>query len=345
MLFQNTYGVDLGTSTIKIYSQNRNKSFIEKNMVAVRDKERVIAVGNEAYEMFEKAPASIQVASPMAFGMIADLASAEASLYSMLHQIDWKIRFGSILYFAVPADITQIEKRAYYAVANGGRLQNNRVFIVEKPVADAIALGIAPESPKGNMIINIGAQSTEMSILADDRVIISRMVPLGGRQINEAICGEIRRRYHLHIGTRTARRLKVAMGRMTDTDGKEARKVVGIDSLTGLPKEEVVYANVVNDGIMNCLNAIGEEIRKFLERTPPQIAYHIAKTGIHLTGGSTRLPGIEKHLAAVCGYSFNLSGLYDSCTITGLEKIIKSKDLQKWAKPLKQRKIKDRNGF
>ena len=33
----------------------RNKSYIEKNMIAAKGR-KIIAVGNEAYEMFEKAP-------------------------------------------------------------------------------------------------------------------------------------------------------------------------------------------------------------------------------------------------------------------------------------------------
>ena len=45
---------------------------MEKNMLASKGR-RIIAVGNEAYDMFEKAPADIVVNSPMAFGMIANL--------------------------------------------------------------------------------------------------------------------------------------------------------------------------------------------------------------------------------------------------------------------------------
>lgn len=338
MLFRKIYGIDLGSSTIKVFSQSKNKSYIEKNMVAVKDKHKVIAVGNEAYEMFEKAPDSIQVESPMAFGMIANPAAMEVSLYSMLKNIDWTIRFGAVLYFTVPADITQIEKRAYYTIANGGFLQNNCVFVVEKPIADAIALDLPPESVRGNMIINVGAQSTEMSVIAGDRVILSKNIPIGGRQFDESICSIVRKKCNLCIGTRTASRLKVAMGNMRE-NGRTARKVVGIDSLTGLPREEIVYSSVVNEGIAHCLDSIGEEIHRFLERTPPQIACNIAKEGIYLTGGSTRLTGMDSYLAEICGYGFNLSGLYDSCTITGLEKIIRNKDLEKWTKPLKQRKI------
>ena len=55
--------------------------------------------------------------------------------------------------------------------------------------------------------------------------------------MNEAICSEIRKRYNLQIGTRTGKRLKLAMGRLNDQK-KDARKVVGIDSISGLPRRK-----------------------------------------------------------------------------------------------------------
>ena len=58
MLLRKTYGIDLGSSTIKVYSFLKNKSYMEKNMEASRER-RIIAVGNEAYEMFEKSPVDI----------------------------------------------------------------------------------------------------------------------------------------------------------------------------------------------------------------------------------------------------------------------------------------------
>ena len=82
MLLRKTYGIDLGSSSIKVYSFFKNKSYMEKNMIASKGR-RIIAVGNEAYDMFEKAPANIVVNSPMAFGMIANLELQEIALYSM----------------------------------------------------------------------------------------------------------------------------------------------------------------------------------------------------------------------------------------------------------------------
>ena len=73
MLLRKTYGIDLGSKQISRFIRFfKNKSYMEKNMIASKGR-RIIAVGNEAYDMFEKAPANIVVNSPMAFGMIANL--------------------------------------------------------------------------------------------------------------------------------------------------------------------------------------------------------------------------------------------------------------------------------
>lgn len=75
MLFEKTYGIDLGSSSVKVYSLFKNKSYMEKNMIASRG-HKIIAVGNEAYEMFEKSPAEVAVCSPMSFGMICQSGTA-----------------------------------------------------------------------------------------------------------------------------------------------------------------------------------------------------------------------------------------------------------------------------
>ena len=337
MLFEKTYGIDLGSSSVKVYSLFKNKSYMEKNMIASRG-HKIIAVGNEAYEMFEKSPAEVAVCSPMSFGMIANLELQEIVLYSMIRRIDHILGVGSVMFFTVPLDMTAVEKRAYFNVANGYWLRKNRVYMVESPIADALAMGVDLDDPTGNMVVNMGAQSTEMSIITGGRIIISKKIPIGGRQMNESICTEIRKRYNLQLGTRTAKRLKMVMGRLSD-QRKGVRKVVGIDCISGLPREEVISSYVVNDGIMNCVNEIASEMKTFLERIPPQISYHIAKQGIYITGGSTRLPYLDKYLAGYTGFTFNMSDLYEKSAVFGLEKIIKNKELRKWAMPVKQRKL------
>ena len=99
------------------------------------------------------------------------------------------------------------------------------------------------------------------------------------------------------------------MGRLND-QRKDARKVVGIDGISGLPREEVISGYVVNAGIMNCVNEIAAEMKTFLERIPPQISYHIAQRGdLSLPEEAQEIPYIDNYLASYTGFSFNLSDL------------------------------------
>ena len=73
----NAFGIDLGTSNIKIYSAADDHIMIEKNMIAIQNKKNIFAYGDSAYEMYEKAPGNIQISYPLCNGVIADIRNME----------------------------------------------------------------------------------------------------------------------------------------------------------------------------------------------------------------------------------------------------------------------------
>lgn len=337
MSFGKVYGVDLGTSSVKIFSLKRNKITVEKNMLAIRNQNQLLAVGNDAYEMFEKTPENVQISSPVAYGSIANVNHVEAVLHTLLHRVDRYIGRGPVIYFSVPMNMSELERRAYYAITHNGTLNKPKVYLVERPICDALALGIPITKTKGSMIVNMGAQSTDVSIIANEQVIISKTIPIGGKQLNESICEMVRRNSNLLIGKRTARRLKFAMANMTE-DRREGRKIVGINTLSGIPREGIVSSALVHEAIREPLEAIALELKTFIERIPPQIAASVAAEGIYLTGGTTRIPGLDKYIERFTGYPIKLSSYYELCTIKGLEELITHKALHKWAHSIKEKR-------
>lgn len=329
MPLHRTFGVDLGTSTVKIYAQEQGTIITEKNMIAIRNRDQVLAVGNEAYGIFEKNPSNVSVIEPMAFGKIADVNHTEMVLQALLTKINAGAVFSNNLFLAVPADLSEIEQRAYYTIGNSNR--KNKIYTVDKTIADAVALGIPINNTKGSMIVNIGAQSTEISIIEGGKVVLSKIVEIGGKQLNEAIVNDVRKNYNLHIGTKTAKRLKISLAYLKD-DIREARKVVGVDSLSGLPREGIIPSDRIYETIAGPIRSICEEIRFFLERTPPQIYNNIADQGIFLAGGTARIPDIDWFLSQQTGLRVRLSGCYELCTICGLKEIIENRTLHKWVR-------------
>lgn len=54
-------GIDFGTSSIKIYKNGEGVILHQKSVIAIYKKNHVFAVGDEAFEMYEKAPENLDV--------------------------------------------------------------------------------------------------------------------------------------------------------------------------------------------------------------------------------------------------------------------------------------------
>lgn len=83
---------------------------------------------------------------------------------------------------------------------------------------------------------------------------------------------------------------------------------------------------------------LADEIRSFVERIPPQIRMYVLEEGIYLTGGSARIPNIDRYLRRSIGCQINLSSFYEMCTVRGLEEMIQSNLLKKWAYTIRKKK-------
>ena len=138
---RNIYGLDLGTYEIKIFDKKKVRIWREKNVIAMKDKKYIFSVGNEAYKMYEKAPETINVTFPVISGVIADFNNLQTMLQMYLEEhMKGKIR-GAEFIVAVPTDITDVEKRAFFEMFYKSKLKPKSVLLCEKPIADAVGLG------------------------------------------------------------------------------------------------------------------------------------------------------------------------------------------------------------
>ncbi|MBO5278519.1 MAG: rod shape-determining protein [Lachnospiraceae bacterium] len=320
---QNVFGIDIGTSNIKIYNRNLETIMNEKNMIAIQNKTQVLAVGDEAYEMYEKTPDSICVSYPVKFGVIADIKNMQILFENMIK----KSRTAKFAYqnadfcFAVPTDITEVEKRAFYELAESSKVHAKKITVVEKPVADGVGVGIQVDSPKGNMIVNFGADTTEISVISLGGIVISHLMQTGGNRLDENICSLVRKQYNLIIGMKTAEQLKKKLGDAVEA-AEETMKVYGRDLVTGLPVVREIQAETVYQATHDVLANIITDIKMILERTPPELAADIIDTGIFLTGGSALFRNFDKLVRQETELKINIPPKPDECVVCGISKIV-----------------------
>ena len=319
----NVYGVDIGTSNFKMFSKDNDKILNEKNIIAIANKTEVFAVGNEAFEMYEKAPDNIVVSYPVKYGVIADIANMQILLEQFFDKVnDGKKPSGQVeFYIAVPTDITEVEKRAFYELVVDAKIKAKNVFLVDKPVADAIGAGVDVTAAKGVMVVNIGADTTEISVLSLGGIVISKSVKIGGNRLDESIITTIKKYYNLVIGSKTAENLKKQLGSAVRVDESFA-KGFGRNVVSGLPVCVDISSDVIYNAIVDPLHSIMDSIKMILERTPPELAADIINTGIYVTGGTSNINNIEKFINEETNLNLNIVENPSESVVRGLMGVV-----------------------
>lgn len=328
-------GMDFGTGVFKIYRKDEGVVLSEKTVIAIekdrfetpgipyKENKRVKAVGDVAFEMMEKAPVHITVSYPVHNGVIADLSNMKLLLEHFLDRLLKKerARKGFVYIVAVPTDITEVEKRAFYDIMSGIAGKGKNIFLVEKPIAAALGLGIDPVETQGSMIVDMGADTTEISIVSMGGIVNSKLSEIGGSSFDEAIKTEVRRRHRLQIGDRTAEQLKLtlcdALGTM-----KHSTSIYGMNIVTGLPVKAEIDAQLVYDAMKAQLSQLMENVQVLLERTPPEISAQIRKDGIYLTGGSSGIRNLVPLFSEQTGLLVNHRADKTSPVVSGLGRIM-----------------------
>jgi rod shape-determining protein MreB len=325
------FGIDFGTNTIKIYKKGQGIILNEHNVIAIANRRNVIASGDEAYDMYEKAPDNIKVSYPVKNGVIADVANMLMLLNYIMQKINGGKRFTtSDFIVAVPTDITEVERRSFYDLIVSSNLKVGHIKIVEKPIADAVGAGLDVMTARGVMVVNIGADTTEVSIMSLGGIVLSKLIAVGGNKFDEAIKNIVKRNYNLYIGNKTAESIKKKLA-CALPDVKGSVKVFGRDVVTGLPAEMEINSDTVYSAISEYLHSIIDAIKIILERTPPEISSDIIDSGIFITGGSANIFSLEELLAKETNLKINICQNPSDTVINGIGRIMEDNNLSSLA--------------
>lgn len=325
MLFNNALGIDLGTDTIKICDRKKRITVCEKNMIAVRDDGRVIAIGDAAYDMYEKTPANIHAGCPMIHGVIAEAGNAESVLSYLLKKNRRILSGKPSIYIAVPRDISAVEKRAYYNVLNG-TIHAGKTYLVDKGIADTIGVGVSMDSPRASMLVNIGAGTTEISVAAGGRILLSKTLQIGGYKLDEDIATMARRIFHLNIGNKTAATLKNRLAYMIDGPA-DSMTVYGISTVSGLPVSAEITSTAVSMAIAPAVGEITSQLRGIVDRLPSQFYRDILEAGLCLTGGTSLIPNLSDYMRRELGIPVSMVREPGLTTLRGIQTIMSRPEL------------------
>ena len=300
-LLSSDIGIDLGTANTLVYVKDQGVVLREPSVVAVQSgTNNVLAVGDEAKRMLGRTPSNIVAVRPLKDGVIADFEVTEAMLRHFISKVhNGRVRAKPRVVIAVPAGITEVEKRAVQesAMHAGAR----EVYLIEEPMAAAIGVGLPVQDPAGNMIIDIGGGTTEVAVISLSGIVFSRSLRVAGDELDKAIVQYMKRSYNLMVGERTAEEIKIKIGSAHPMEQETSAEVKGRDLVTGMPKTRMITSQEVREALLEPISAIVDSVRVALESCPPELSADLVDRGLVLAGGGALLRGLDKLLSEQTG--------------------------------------------
>lgn len=318
-------GIDLGTANTLVFIKGEGIVIREPSVVAMQEgSKRVLAVGAEAKRMLGRTPSNIVAVRPMKSGVIADFDITETMIRYFVTKARGHKLFKPRVVIAVPSEITEVERRAVEEAARHAGAR--KVLLVEEPMAAAIGVGLPVADPSGNLIVDIGGGTCEVALISLAGIVYARSIRVGGDAMDECIVQYVRRVYNLLIGERTAEEIKVKIGSAYPLDEETSMEIKGRDLVAGLPKTLRITSEEVREALQDPVSSIVDAIRVTLEKAPPELSADLVDRGLVLSGGSSKLRGLDRLLSEQTGLPVTIAEDPLSGVANGTGEVLKELD-------------------
>ena len=288
-------GIDLGTSNTVVYIKDKGIVVNQPSVVAYEiGTNNIVAVGNKAKKMIGKTPEEIEVVRPIRKGVISAATLTERMLKAYVKGAMEKRKIWGkpSICVCVPSGVTSVERRAVEdAVMRTGA---KNVYIIQEPFAAAVGAGIEVDSSKGYMLVDIGAGTTDIAIVSKGSITSSKSIKIAGDDFDDAIIRYMRKRHNILLGYVSAEQLKMEIGSVYPREKDAVAVAKGKDLVRGLPVKLNVKSSEMIEAMQEIADQIVDAVKSTLETASPEFVADIAEYGIVLTGGGSKIYGIDK---------------------------------------------------
>lgn len=295
-LSNRSFAIDLGNNNTVVTDKD-NMLLSQRSYIAFNtNNNSVRAVGDEAYNMFEKTHDDLKTVKPLKGGVIADYESAYKMIHELVHKVyrgSWFTKFDNII-SGVPYYTTEVERRALRSALE--QFNSRNTYLIHEPVAAALGLDLDIREPNGKLVIDIGGGITEIVVISLSGIAAFQSLKVAGDSFDIAIQDHFRRTYNMAIGLKTAEQIKINVGAVSThlDNGPEPMIVKGKDMVRGIPAIRKITFQEVAEILDKSMASIEHSVIQTLETCPPELAADIYQNGIHITGGGALLRGLKQ---------------------------------------------------
>lgn len=297
-------GIDIGSSKTVIFSSS--KIVLELPSVVTVNSEtwEPVYFGEKAKQTLGRTPDSLECVFPIKRGIIAEYDIAESMLKEYMTAAFGNKIMRPKITATLPVGLTELQHHSLSNVVEsaGGR----NVSVIESPLAVAFGLGLDFSKPRGYLIVDIGAGTTDIAVITMGGIANCESFKIASFDFDDQIMKYIRKEYNIEIGKLMAESIKKQIGTVVERPVEIAMVAKGRNVFTGLPESFEITSTEIYDSIKEIANSICNAIRTVLLKTDPDLVSDINSNGIYLTGGGSLINGMDKLISEYTGTAVHM---------------------------------------
>lgn len=319
--------IDMGTANTIIAVKGRDIVFDEPSLVAVNElTEEIVAYGKEAYEMWGREGRDIIVKAPLSGGVVADFEYTKKMLAHFVRNAKTGSQVSRQAVMSMLSDVTHVEQRALLNAAEEAHI--GKVYMMEEGLAAGFGADISATDKRASAVVDIGAGTTNIAIIAKGSIAHSRSERIGSDEINAALATHLRRHRGLQIGAETAETIKrTFVSAIVPEDLEKELLVRGRDVQSGSPSAVTLTAGEIYPIAEAIVRRVANVINDTLTELRPEVSADIYDRGVILTGGGALLSGIDQYLRDFINLSVIIPEEPRYATVRGLVKMFDEPEL------------------
>ena len=319
-------GIDFGSSSIKIFAENKGIVINEPSIAAVSiETLQPIAFGKAADEMLGRCGDDVKIVKIVQNGVISDFILAEKMLRYYLEYVCGKRVYKPNVMISLPSNATSFEKKTFLdAVTLAGA---GRVCLIEGVLASAFGCGIDAEKIGGRMVLDIGHQVTEFAIVSMGSIAGRGTINRGSFEINNSIERHLKRDRDILVGPHTIREIKNKITTAISRDYETALFISGKSNLDEMPISFEITSKEIYPFVDEQISLLVSEIHDSMQNIPPELLADAADHGISICGGGALIFDIAQRLEEETHIRCEVIEEPILAKVKGLENLLKNDEL------------------
>ena len=320
--------IDFGTANTLVVERGSGIVFDEPSICCFKAFDAVpefVAAGAEAQTYVGRTPRPLRIVRPLRNGVLSDMAAARELLRFATRTLRPAWRLGRThALIGLPADATEAEQRALSTAAVDAGLAEPE--LVAEPLMSAIGVGLAVDEPRGRMVVDCGAGTTEVVVISLGRICLSHSARGGSEALDRMLVDHLHHQHRFQIGSSTAERLKLELSSLLDRGANDSLlEVRGLDVAQGIPRTIAVPASELLAVWDRYSQEVVSAVRSALAETPPELSQDILEDGITLTGGAAMTGLLARRITDETGIAAKVSEAPLKAVASGLAALLEGR--------------------